>query len=205
MRVVNVNIYSTLILVALLLIFPSKCFPSIMWYSVNPESTIIQENDNINELIQRVATRNQLDYCLLHAIISTESGYNPEAISGKGAVGLMQVMPATGARFGISNLRAPENNIEAGARYLRFLMIRFSGRLDWALAGYNAGEGAVIRYNGIPPFKETLAYVERVKFRYQHNENCSPTGKELQVKSSTPGPVKNNSNVNKLFALLLER
>lgn len=201
--IIGINKHGMLIFVFFLVMLPGKCLSSLVWYRVIPESSIVQSDSNINELIQRIATRNQLDPCLLHAIISTESGYNQEAVSGKGAVGLMQVMPDTGARFGISNLRTPENNIEAGARYLRFLMTRFSGRLDWILAGYNAGEGAVIRYHGVPPFEETLAYVERVKSRY--NGNCFPPGKRLRIESSPSLPDQNRSNVNQLFTLLLER
>ena len=97
------------------------------------------------------------------AVILVESGFNPRAISRSGARGLMQLMPATASRFGISNSLDPTQNVFAGARYLHFLMDRFGRNMSLALAAYNAGEEAVDRNGGqIPPYSETLAYVPRV-------------------------------------------
>ncbi len=97
-------------------------------------------------------------------MIRTESAFNARAVSSKGARGLMQLMPATGRRFGLrtSELFDPAKNIDAGARYLRFLADRFADDLGLVLAGYNAGEGSVDRYRGIPPFRETQGYIRRV-------------------------------------------
>lgn len=118
-------------------------------------------------LIDDVARQHALDPMLIHAVVQVESAYRPEAVSGKGAVGLMQLMPATAARFGQTALYDPRANLQAGAAYLDWLMNRFGGRLDLALAAYNAGEGAVARYgNAIPPYAETRDYVRKVMAHY---------------------------------------
>ncbi len=105
---------------------------------------------------------------LLHAVIQVESGYNPNAVSPKGAVGLMQLMPATARRLGVVDSRDPLANLRGGARYLRNLIRLFDGDLQLALAAYNAGEAAVQRHaRNIPPYAETIAYVEAVQRRYQ--------------------------------------
>ena len=119
-------------------------------------------------LVAQAARTYQLDEALLHAVISTESGYDPRALSPKGAVGLMQVMPATGKRFGVINLNDPSKNIEAGARYLRVLLRQFDNDLSLVLAAYNAGENAVLRHGRqIPPYRETRQYVPRVLALYK--------------------------------------
>jgi soluble lytic murein transglycosylase-like protein len=119
------------------------------------------------QLIRQTADHLQLEERWLHAIISVESGYNPRALSSKGAIGLMQVMPATGLRFGVSELGNPQQNLLAGGRYLRSLHTRFNGRMTLVLAAYNAGEGAVLKYrNTIPPYRETRAYIEKVMRAY---------------------------------------
>lgn len=125
----------------------------------------------LRSLINDVARTYGHDAQLLHAIIHVESRFNPNAVSPKGAIGLMQVMPATAERVGVQEpqrtLFDPETNLHAGARYLRLLMDMFSDRPDLAVAAYNAGEGAVLRYQGqVPPFRETQAYVRDVMQRY---------------------------------------
>jgi len=117
-------------------------------------------------MIERHAVARGLDPALVHAVIKAESAYRPEAVSPKGAVGLMQVMPATGRRFGVSDLEQPESNLKAGTTYLRHLLDRFDNVL-LALAAYNAGEGAVRRFgNAIPPYPETRGYVQEVLRSY---------------------------------------
>jgi len=119
-------------------------------------------------LVAQAARTYQLDEALLHAVISTESGYEPRAVSPKGAIGLMQVMPATGRRFGVTNLNDPLQNVEAGARYLRLLLAQFNNDLQLVLAAYNAGENAVLRHGKrIPPYRETQQYVPRVLALYK--------------------------------------
>lgn len=118
--------------------------------------------------IAKAATAASLDPALVHAVIFVESHYRHKAISDKGAIGLMQVIPDTGARYGIHNLEdSPQSNLRAGTLYLRDLLRMFNNRLDLALAAYNAGEGAVIRYaNRIPPYRETQLYVRAVLAKY---------------------------------------
>lgn len=114
-------------------------------------------------LVEDAARTYQVDPALLHAVISAESGYNSLAVSHKGAVGLMQLMPETARRYGVENSFDPEQNIRGGTKYLSYLLQLFDNNLELAVAAYNAGEKAVIR-NGysIPPYRETLAYVPAV-------------------------------------------
>jgi hypothetical protein len=114
------------------------------------------------ELIGGAAERHRLPPELLTAVAIAESALDPRAVSPKGARGLLQLMPDTATRFGVTDLHDPRQNIEAGAQYLHWLLERFEGRTDLALAGYNAGEGAVERHGGIPPYPETRSYVARV-------------------------------------------
>lgn len=118
--------------------------------------------------IAKAATAASLDPALVHAVIFVESRYRHTAISHKGAIGLMQVIPDTGARYGIYNLEeSTQSNLRAGTYYLRDLLRMFNNRLDLALAAYNAGEGTVIRYaNRIPPYRETQLYVRAVLAKY---------------------------------------
>jgi soluble lytic murein transglycosylase-like protein len=124
-------------------------------------------NVAFDAIIYEAATQNSLDPCLIVSVMRAESGFNRMAVSPKGASGLMQLMPATAERFGVRNIFDPRENILAGAKYLRWLLERFSGDVRLALAGYNAGEGAVEFYgNRIPPFLETQNYVRTIYMRY---------------------------------------
>jgi soluble lytic murein transglycosylase-like protein len=116
-----------------------------------------------DSIIEKIAVTAAVEPNLLRAVIVVESGFNSRAVSKRGAVGLMQLMPATATRFGVSNRYDPLQNIRGGAAYLKFLMDRFGHDVRLALAAYNAGEEAVVRNGGqIPPFSETMAYVPRV-------------------------------------------
>lgn len=130
---------------------------------VNPTRTI--PNSPYGELIYDIAVRHSINPHLVAALIHVESSFNPKAVSRKGAVGLMQLLPATARRFGLKSkkdLFIPEKNIEAGIRYLSWLNKRFSGDVQKILAAYNAGEGAVDRFGGIPPYRETQNYVQKI-------------------------------------------
>jgi soluble lytic murein transglycosylase-like protein len=124
-------------------------------------------NAAIDALVQEAAAQNGLDPCLIFSIIRAESGFNRAAVSVKGAMGLMQLMPETASRFGVINIFDPRENVLGGTRYLRWLLDRFNGDVRLALAGYNAGEGAVEFYGyRIPPFLETQNYVRTIYARY---------------------------------------
>ncbi len=122
------------------------------------------------DLINQVASEEGVDPKLVRAIIKAESNFDPHALSRKGAQGLMQLMPSTAGRYAVENAFDPEANIRGGVRYLRFLHNLFPGRLPLALAAYNAGENAVLRYNGVPPYSETQQYVNRVLVFYGHSD-----------------------------------
>ena len=124
-------------------------------------------NDQIDSYVTESAKRNGLDPLLIYSVMHQESSFKLRAISPKGARGLMQLMPGTAVRFGVTNIFDPQQNIEGGSRYLKFLLDRFDGDLSLTLAGYNAGEGAVEKYGfRIPPYAETQEYVRRISQRY---------------------------------------
>jgi len=114
------------------------------------------------EVLAAAADRYVIDRALLAAVAKVESNFNPFAVSPRGACGILQLMPPTAKRFGVTNIFDVAQNIDGGARYLRWLLDRFDGRVDLALAGYNAGEGAVDRHRGVPPIAETQWYVIKV-------------------------------------------
>jgi soluble lytic murein transglycosylase-like protein len=119
-------------------------------------------------VIEDAARTYQIDTALIHAVIAVESAYDPNAVSSKGATGLMQLMPTTAKRYGVTDPLDPVQNVHGGTRYLRDLLIMFNRDLELALAAYNAGENAVVRYgNRIPPYRETAAYVPKVLHQYR--------------------------------------
>jgi len=138
---------------------PAAKGPSIDW---------LARSAQYDGVIRGAAKDATIQAALVRAVIVVESGFNPRATSKKGAIGLMQLLPATAKRYGVKNLYDPEQNVRAGAHYLRDLLARFDSNLELALAAYNAGEEAVERYGRhVPPFRETLAYVPSVMKVYQ--------------------------------------
>jgi soluble lytic murein transglycosylase-like protein len=123
-------------------------------------------NDRLEELIQTTAARHHVDPALVRAVMETESGGNPTAVSRKGALGLMQLMPTTAIQLGVKNVFSPDDNLEAGVRYLRSMLEHYNGDLDKSLAAYNAGMGAVDRAGGVPRYRETRDYVRKVTNNY---------------------------------------
>lgn len=124
------------------------------------------DRDGVEKLVREAAERHRMDPALVRAVIETESNWNPKAYSHKGAGGLMQLIPTTAQRYGAFDVFDPQQNIDAGVKYLRTLLERYNGNLDLALAAYNAGEGAVDRAHGVPSFRETRDYVQKVQNAY---------------------------------------
>jgi soluble lytic murein transglycosylase-like protein len=132
-------------------------------------------------IILRAGERHGVDPRFIHAVIWQESKYKVRARSHVGAQGLMQLMPPTAKRFGCSDPHDPAANIEAGTKYLRWLLKRFNGNVSLALAGYNAGEGSVDKYNGVPPYKETQNYVRIITGRYGKLQHPLLTPEQARV------------------------
>ena len=153
-------------------------------------------NPSIDALVYEAATLNGLDPCLVLSVMRAESSFNRTAVSVKGASGLMQLMPETATRFGVKNIFDPRENVLGGTRYLRWLLDRFSGDVRLALAGYNAGEGAVEFYGyRIPPYLETQNYVRIIYSRYSsiHLGSVPPAPAVEAVKPAEQSGEKNPS------------
>lgn len=124
------------------------------------------DRDGVEKMVREAADRHRVDPALVRAVIRTESNWNPRAFSHRGAGGLMQLIPTTAQRYGAYDVFDPKQNIDAGVKYLRTLLERYHGNLDLALAAYNAGEGAVDRAHGVPSYRETRDYVQKVQNAY---------------------------------------
>jgi soluble lytic murein transglycosylase-like protein len=120
----------------------------------------------LDRIVSAAAERHKIDPALVKAVISTESGWNPQAVSNKGAVGLMQLIPGTAQRYGVGNPFDPAQNVEGGTTYLKWLLDRYNGDLTKSLAAYNAGERSVDRSGGVPAYPETRRYVQKVTDTY---------------------------------------
>lgn len=142
-------------------------------YRLSPKLVPLPDVD-LEPLIAQHSGSQNLDPKLVRALIQTESGYNPRALSNKGAMGLMQLMPATASLLNVRNPYDPDDNLRGGTRYLRQMIDRFAGRVELALSAYNAGPGAVERHRGIPPYAETRDYVRRVLALYRGGEAGLP-------------------------------
>jgi len=158
-------------------------------------------NPAIDALVQEAAAQNGLDPCLVLSVMRAESSFNRTAVSVKGASGLMQLMPETAARFGVRNIFDPRENVLGGTKYLRWLLDRFSGDVRLALAGYNAGEGAVEYYGyRIPPFLETQNYVRIIYTRYSTIHLGSvPLAPAVEAVKSAEQPGDKNPSYNQII------
>jgi hypothetical protein len=136
---------------------------------------------DLRALAVAAAQRHGLDPNLVLAVVGVESGFQPDAVSHKGAQGLMQLMPGTARELGVTDALDPAQNLDGGTRYLRMLIARYGGDLGKALAAYNAGPGAVKRHGGVPPYRETHHYIDRVLKRYQ-------TARRAKAKATADAP-----------------
>jgi soluble lytic murein transglycosylase-like protein len=141
-----------------------------------------QTGTSVQDLVAAAASHYGVDAELITSVIAAESNFNPKAISPKNARGLMQLLPETAARLGVKDLFDPKENIDAGTRYLRELLETYHNNLTLALAAYNAGPDRVQQYGSVPPFRETVSYVRRVKNGYEKNKAAAAT------QPSAPGP-----------------
>jgi len=140
--------------------------------------------DIVASWVNQIAPAYSIDPALVMAVIQAESAYNPGALSPKNAQGLMQLIPATAQRFGVKDPWNPLDNIKGGVAYLSWLLRHFAGKVEWAVAAYNAGEGAVDRHQGVPPFQETQAYVKKILAHYPkttHPIPPSPSDKQADA------------------------
>ncbi|MBE7702579.1 MAG: lytic transglycosylase domain-containing protein [Cyanobacteria bacterium SIG28] len=152
-----------------LLIKPSTKVDAKIYTSPTNETQAVKENfttSKIKELISRVSQKHGVDEKLVDAVVQQESGYNPNAKSKVGAMGLMQLMPTTAKGLGVSNPMDPVENVEGGVKYLKSMLDKYNGNIILALAAYNAGPGAVDKYDGVPPYKETQNYVKSILSNY---------------------------------------
>ena len=140
----------------------------------NPAAVPARAPEEIDGLLEQTASRFKVDPELVRAIVRVESDFDPKAVSSKGAMGLMQLVPATAQRFGVENPFDPKQNLEGGVNYLKHLLELFGGDLGLSLAAYNAGEHSVQRYGGIPAFAETRNYVRKVRNLYQTGDAPAP-------------------------------
>ena len=160
-----------------------------------PDRVPVADTD-LTAMIDRIADEQGVETHLVHSVIRAESNYNPNAVSPKGAQGIMQLIPSTARRFGVSNAFDAKENIQGGVRYLRFLLDYYQGDYAKAIAAYNAGESAVDKYNGVPPFAETQNYVYQVARNLKAARQAAPktiaTIKETAVndESETPRPIQ---------------
>lgn len=157
-------------------------------------------NPVIDALVQEAAAQNGLDPCLILSLMRAESAFNRTAVSVKGASGLMQLMPETATRFGVKNIFDPRENVLGGTRYLRWLLDRFNGDVRLALAGYNAGEGAVEFYGyRIPPFLETQNYVRIIYTRYSNIHLGSVPAPAVEAIKPAEQPGEKNPSYNQII------
>jgi soluble lytic murein transglycosylase-like protein len=143
----------------------------------------------IDGAVDAIAATQSLPPLLVHSVIKVESNYNPLAVSSKGAQGLMQLMPATARRFGVANAFDPVDNIQGGARYLKYLLDLYKGDYNLALAAYNAGEGAVEKYGAVPPYPETINYLVEVSRQFQKSSFAAAPVSQPAAPEAPAGPA----------------
>ena len=174
-------------------------FTNLVDNAPGPVEPILPTNDvlslempeRLRALVDTISQEHGVDPALVRAVMKTESNFNRWAVSPKGALGLMQLIPTTGRRFGVQDFFDPEQNIGGGVRYLKFLLEKFNGNLDLSLAAYNAGENVVEKLGRIPPIPETTNYVRKVRATYKKSPEVvlAAAPAVTAAKASAPGPA----------------
>jgi len=141
-------------------------FPLLIGLKTEAQAQTQSLDSGYDEIIKKIADKHGLEPDLIHSIIHAESNYNPYALSSSGAMGLMQLMPETAKKYGVQNPFDPIENIEGGVRYLKDLSRLYAKQTELVLAAYNAGQEAIRKYGGIPPYPETINYIEKIKAKY---------------------------------------
>jgi soluble lytic murein transglycosylase-like protein len=170
-----------------------KASPQIQLQETKADDSV----GGFKQVVDRIAQRHSVDSDLVESVIRVESNFNPFAISSKGARGLMQLDPSTARRFGAGNAFNPAENVEAGVRYLRYLLDTYHGDHRLALAAYNAGEGAVGRWGGVPPYPETQRYVYEVGKRFGDAKEAKT--KKSASSANRTEPAMSNSDYNPIL------
>jgi transglycosylase-like protein with SLT domain len=165
---------------------------------LSPRLAALPDAD-LEPLIASHSGAQNLDPKLVRALIQVESGYNQRALSNKGAMGLMQLMPATAALLNVRNPYDADENLRGGTRYLRQMLDRFAGKVELALSAYNAGPGAVERHRGIPPYAETRAYVRRILALYQGEDSAAPLAASVTLAGNRRKPYLTRGANNRLL------
>jgi len=167
--------------------------PSVAVPSKTSDVLASQVPSSLLTLVDTISANHGVDPALVRAVIKTESNFNRFAVSNKGAMGLMQLIPSTGRRYGVQDFFDPQQNVDGGVRYLKFLLEKFKGNLDLSLAAYNAGENLVERLGRIPPYPETANYVRRIRAIYKTKSTPITTPavpEEMMAAASTPEAPK---------------
>jgi soluble lytic murein transglycosylase-like protein len=152
----------------------------------------------VRHAVEKAAAQHAVPAELIHSVIQVESNYNPYAVSPKGAQGIMQLIPATARRFGVENVFDAAENIQGGAKYLRYLLDMFGGNYTLALAAYNAGEAAVTRYGGVPPYTETRNYVQQVGKRLEAIKPAAPPAPAVPQPGAAPEAPAGPSHIQEI-------
>jgi soluble lytic murein transglycosylase-like protein len=176
--------------------------PPVLPAPVISETTDILSNEMpsyLRNLVDNISATHGVDPALVRAVMKTESNFNRWAVSNKGARGLMQLIPETGRRYGVQDFFDPQQNVDGGVRYLKFLLQKFNGNLDLSLAAYNAGENLVERVGGVPAIPETTNYVRRIRAIYK--KKSAP----LVAAAVSPIPEPPKQEIAKIYKIVDER
>ncbi len=168
---------------------------ALMAESEEPIAPASKPQPTIKEVVSAASNKHQIDEDLITSVIHAESAFNPKARSPKGAQGLMQLMPGTANKLGVTNAYDPAANVDGGTQYLRELLLKYNGDIIKALAAYNAGPGRVQQYHGVPPFHETQAYVARIVREFNQKKLAAKKAQTTATRAATTSASAENSSI----------